>query len=78
MNLQIGKRYSFSPWCGVHLKPGKHYYDGILESVDDHWAYLVCRNGEFLKRMSFLIRKSLRNKSYLTKIKKFDIIYIES
>ena len=46
MNLQIGKRYSFSPWCGAYLKPGKHYHDGILESIDDHWAYLVCRNGE--------------------------------
>ena len=46
MILQVGKRYSFSPWCGAHLPVGKHYHDGILESVDARWAYLICRNGE--------------------------------
>lgn len=46
MVLQVGKRYSFSPWCGTHLPAGKYYHDGILESMDDRWVYLICRNGE--------------------------------
>ena len=46
MVLQIGKRYSFSPWYGAYLPVSRHYNDGILESMDNCWAYLICRNGE--------------------------------
>ena len=46
MNLQVGKRYSFSYHYNNGLLPGEHYFDGILESQDDEFAYLVCRNGD--------------------------------
>lgn len=46
MNLQAGKRYSFSYHANNGLLPGEHYFDGILESQDDEFAYLICRNGE--------------------------------
>ncbi len=45
MVLKVGKRYSFSPYWGCAC-PKKKPHDGILESLDQDWAYLVCRNGD--------------------------------
>ena len=46
MTLQVGKRYSFSPWFSGFVPKGKRFYDGILASIDQDWAYLVRKNGE--------------------------------
>ena len=39
MELKIGKRYKFSA-------SGEKNLTGLLESFDDKWAYLVCKNGD--------------------------------
>ena len=41
MELKIGKRYKFSAYWS-----GKKNLSGLLESFDDKWAYLVCKNGD--------------------------------
>ena len=41
MELKIGKRYKFSAYWS-----GEKNLSGLLESFDDRWAYLVCKNGD--------------------------------
>lgn len=65
MTLQVGKRYCFSPWMSGRIPNGKHYYDGILESMDDKYGYLVCRDGEIwqiTKENILPYKKNLKNK----------------
>lgn len=46
MKLEIGKRYKFTSTYSGNVPVGKRYMDGLLEKIENGWAYIVCRNGD--------------------------------
>lgn len=46
MKLEIGKRYKFTSTYSGNVPVGKRYMDGLLEKIENGWAYVVCRNGD--------------------------------
>ena len=45
MNIEIGKRYCWSPTVGDHNK----YMDGLCEKIEGNFAYLITKSNQVWK-----------------------------